>query len=170
MPNPEWHALFVITGGEDKVKERLQYRFQDQFRIMVPKRKLRERKNGAWHYTTRVLFPGYVIFKGNIDAETYYSLKDIPGIIRLLKTGFELASIGEGEMNILSRLVCNEEEIGISSLLMENGNVRVIDGPLYSMEGIIKDINIRKGRAKVVLSFLGEERVVELGVSLLEPA
>jgi transcription termination/antitermination protein NusG len=170
MPNPGWHALFVFTGGEDKVKERLQYRFKDQFRIMVPKRKLRERKNGSWYYRTRVLFPGYVILKGNIDAETYYDMKSIPGIIRHLKTGNELASITEGEMNTLSKLVCNEDEIGISSLLIENGNIRIIEGPLYSMEGIIKDINTRKGRAKVVLSFLGEERVVELGVSLLEPA
>lgn len=165
-----WHALFVLTGEEEHVKERLQYRFQERFRIMVPKRKLKERKNGIWSYTTRVLFPGYVILEGNIDTEAYYRLKDVPGLLCLLKTGWEFASIEENEIMTLSRLVCNGDEIGMSSVLMENGHVRVIDGPLCSLEGIIQQINTRKGRAKVRLNFLGEERVVELGVSLLNPA
>ena len=165
-----WYALFVMTGEEERVKERLQYRFQEQFRIMVPKRKLRERKNGMWSYNTRVLFPGYVILEGSLDTEAYYRLKDVPGLLRLLKTGWEFASIEENEMLALSRLVCNGDEIGMSTVLMENGHVRVMDGPLCSMEGIIQQINARKGRAKVRLNFLGEERVVELGISLLNPA
>lgn len=166
----DWHALFVITGEEERVKERLLYRFQDQFRVMVPKRKLKERKDGSWHYKTRVLFPGYVILEGSIDVHSYYHMKNVPGLLRLLRTGWEFASIGENEVTTLSRLMCSGDEIGISAALAENGHVRIIDGPLCSMEGIIQQINLRKGRAKVRLNFLGEEKLVELGISLLNPA
>lgn len=166
----DWHALFVLTGEEENVKKRLEYRFREGYRIMVPKRKLRERKNGNWYIATRVLFPGYVIMEGSIDARTYYRMKDVPGLLRLLRTGLEFAGIEEREMLTLSKLVSNGDEIGISTALMENGRVRIVDGPLCCLEGIIQQINARKGRAKVRLNFLGEERIVDLGISLLSPA
>ena len=70
---------------------------------------------------------------------------------------------------MLSKLMCNSEEIGFSDVILENGIVRVIDGPLFSLEGIIKSIDHRKQRAKVILNFLGEERTVDLGISILKP-
>lgn len=165
-----WYALFVLTGEEDKVKERLLYRFQDKFRIIVPKRKLRERKDGAWHDIVRVLFPGYVLIHGEINIEEYMGFRDVPGLIKLLCSGYEPLKIADHEIDIISRLVINDDIIGFSEVLMENGVVQVIDGPLLSMEGRIVSIDKRKGRAKVRLQFLGEERTVELGVSLLRPA
>lgn len=164
-----WYALFVLTGEEDNVKERLLYRFQDKFRIIVPKRKLRERKGGAWHDIIRVLFPGYVLIHGQIDIEEYKGFRDVPGLIKLLCSGYEPLKIVDHEIDIISRLVINDDIIGFSEVLMENGVVQVIDGPLLSMEGQIVSIDKRKGRAKVRLHFLGEERTVELGVSLLRP-
>ena len=64
----------------------------------------------------------------------------------------------------------DKEIIGFSDVLFENGKVKVVDGPLLSMEGQIISIDQRKGRAKVLLAFLGEERTVELGISVLRPA
>lgn len=36
-PENEWYALFVLTGQEEKVKERIMYRFEDRIRVVVPK-------------------------------------------------------------------------------------------------------------------------------------
>lgn len=165
----EWHGLFVVTGQEDRVKERVKYRLQDGYTVVVPKRKLKVRKGGIWRVETRVLFPGYVLVNGVITNDTYYQLKNIPNVIRLLKTGKIVASIDSREMTVLSRLICNNEEIGFSNVLMENGRVQVIDGPLFSLEGIILSIDHRKERAKIALNFLGEVRTVDLGISILKP-
>ncbi len=165
----EWHSIFVVTGEEDKVKDRIRYRLQDGFTVVVPKRKLKLRKGGIWTTETKVLFPGYVLINGGINSDIYYLLKDIPSVLRLLRTGNSVASIDNREMAVLSKLICNNEEIGFSSVLLENGRVRVIDGPLFSLEGIILSVDRRKERAKVKLSFLGEERTVDLGISVLAP-
>lgn len=165
----DWHAVFVVTGNEDKVKERLKHRVGDQFGYLVPKRTLRERKGGIWVFNTRTLFPGYVLVDGNIDITSYYSFKNIPGLLRLLKSGDDILKIDEREVKVLSKLICNGEIIGISDIFIENGRVRVVDGPLVSMEGIILEVNQRKGRARVKLEFLGQERIVEFGVSVLKP-
>jgi len=169
-PENEWYALFVLTGQEEKVKERIMYRFDDRLRAVVPKRILRERKGGSWRIVKRVLFPGYVLINGRIDVDLYYSMKSVPGLLKLIKSGYDPVSITEEEIRILSRLMSNGEEIGISSALDEGGRIRITDGPLLAMEGYIKEINRRKGRAKVVINFLGEERTVELAVTVLQPA
>lgn len=166
----KWYALFVVTGEEDRVKERLSYRFSDEFKVLVPKRRLRERKNGNWFFNTRVLFPGYVLLYGNIDIDNYYKMKRIPGLLKLLRSNNDILEIGNREMYLISKLISNGDVIGFSNILLENGKVRVIDGPLLSMEGIIKEIDYRKGRAKVIMNFLGEERTVDLGISIIRSA
>ena len=168
--NSNWYAVFVKSGQENKVKERLEYRFEDKFRIIVPKRKLRERKGGVWSYVIRPLFPGYVLVNGDIDVEEYYGFKNVPGLFKLLCSGREPARIEPYEMEVISKLICNSEIIGFSNVLMENGKVIVVDGPLVSMEGRILKINRRKGRAQVMLNFMGEPRIVELGINVLQPA
>lgn len=41
----KWYALFVMTGEEDKVKERLQYKLgNSNLKVIVPKRRLKEKK------------------------------------------------------------------------------------------------------------------------------
>ncbi len=165
----DWYALFVLSGEEDRVKERLLYRFESAIRVLVPKRRIRERRGGKWYYTIKPLFPGYVLINGHIGTEEYYQLKNIPGLIKLLKSEYEPLKIGEEELRIISQLVCSDEAIGFSDVLLENGKVAVVDGPLVSMEGYILSIDRRKGRAKVKLNFLGEERTVELGVNVLQP-
>jgi len=173
MPNVldlnNWHALFCKTGQEDKVKERLEYRLKDKFDIIVPKRRLRERRAGEWRFVTRVLFPGYVLVHGDINELEYYSFKGVPGILKLLRTGMDVASIEPHEMQVLGNLICNGEIIGFSKVMVEGKKVNIIDGPLLNMEGYIESINHRKGRAKVRLNFLGEPRTVELGVEVLRP-
>ena len=165
----QWYALFVKTGEEDKVKERLEYRFAEELRILVPKRKLRERRGGIWSFNIRNIFPGYVLVNGYIDNEKYYRFKNIPGLFKLLRAGHDPLMIEPREMEYIAKLTINSEIIGISEVLIENEKIIVVDGPLTSMEGLIESIDRRKGRAKVRLHFMGEERTVELGISLVKP-
>lgn len=167
----KWYALFVCTGEEDHVKERLQYKLKDRgLKIVVPKRKLRERKNGVWENKIRTLFPGYVLVNGCMDTEEYYSIKGTPGLISVLKDRSGILEIRDPEINVISRLICDNEIIGLSKVHIDNGRVIVVDGPLLGMDGLIESIDKRKGRVKVRLNFIGESRVVELSVSMIQPA
>lgn len=166
----DWYAAFVVTGEEDRVKERLIYRYEDRVRVMVPKRRLKERRNGTWNSITKILFPGYVLLGGSPEEISGCDFKTVPKVIRPLRSGYDMVRIDQSEMRILSRLICNNEVIDFSSVFVKDGKVRVTDGPLISMEGRIISVDRRKGRAKVSLDFLGDSRVVELGVNVLAPA
>jgi len=166
----KWYALFVATGEEDKVKERIYFRMKDELRALVPKRKMRERKEGKWEDKIRLLFPGYVLLHGQMSNKKYILIKDIPGVIKLLKDNDGPQEIAEHEIGIISRLTSDSDIIGRSSVYVEDKKVVVIDGPLLGLDGYITAIDKRKGRVKVVLNLMGEPRTVELSVTMLQSA
>jgi transcriptional antiterminator NusG len=164
-----WYVLFVNTNQEEKVKRILEKEVVNQYQFIVPTRELRERKDGKWHSVKRRLFPGYVLVKGIMSIETYYKFKTIPGIIKLLSGEEEFLTVDEKELKVLKILIDNDDNnIGISTLYKENDVIKIIAGPLMGMEGQIVKVDFRKGRAKVSLSFMNEERIVELGIEVVD--
>lgn len=163
-----WYVLFVNNNQEEKVKKILEKEIGDEYKFIVPTRELRERKNGKWYNVKRKLFPGYVLIKGIMNIEFYYKLYKVPGIIKLLRSEDEVLTVDEKELKVLNILIDNNDNnIGISTLYKENDMIKIVSGPLLGLEGQILKVNYRKGRAKVNLSFMNEERVVELGVELV---
>lgn len=168
--NYKWYALFVKTGQEERVKDRINFNLNSTIKTLVPKRKLRERRGGAWKTVVRKLFPGYVLLGGDIDGENYGVIQATPGILKLLKTGSQPARIEPWEMDMLNRLTCSGDTIEYSDGLIADGKIVITNGPLLNMEGKILSIDRRKGRVKVNISFMGEPRIVDLGISILQPA
>jgi transcriptional antiterminator NusG len=167
--SPQWYAAFVETGEEDNVKARLEYRLSDCLTFYVPKRKLKERKDGKWHDIIRTLFPGYVLINGRMGIEEYKKFKDIPGLHTILKSNMEPLTIPKDEIEMLDILMSDGEIIGTSQITINDGQrVKVLSGPLAKLEGNVISINKRKGRAKVEIVFLKEKRVFELAVEVLE--
>lgn len=168
-----WYAVFVATGEEDNVRERLLYKFrniEDPPQIVIPKREMRERKGGIWRTCIRTLFPGYVLIRGYVGIDEYNIFKGVPGVVRILKDKSGLLTVNPDEINVISRLISDGEVIGPSRVYMNGGRVEVVDGPLMGMEGLIESIDKRKGRVKVKFNFVGEPRLVDLSVTMIQPA
>ncbi len=171
MDGNKWYALFVLTGEEDKVKERLAYRCRNtKLKFIVPKRKLMERKEGKRNERVRTLFPGYVLVNGHMGVEEYYLLVGVPGLLRVLKDNYDPLEIPEQDIRVIKKLMGDGEIIEHSRVLLESGKVTVVDGPLLGLEGLIHSIDKRKGRAKVELTFAGEPRLVDLSIFIIQPA
>jgi transcriptional antiterminator NusG len=159
-----WYAIFVKTGEEDKVQQRINYKFANSdFKAVVPKRKLKERKGGSWNERIRTLFPGYVFLCNPIGINEFVKIKQIPGVLKLL-----YSPIYSHEISTIKRLIRLNETIDFSYILFINQKIEVIGGPLVGLEGLIMDVNLRKSRVKVRLNFIGEPRVVDLGISMVQ--
>lgn len=165
-----WYALFVLTGQEEKVREKLKYRFKNkEMNFIIPRRKLRERKAGKWEEKVKSLFPGYILINGYIGVKEYYLMEGIPGLLRVLKDNDDPFEIPEEEITVIKKLICNGEVIEQSSAFAESGKIKIVDGPLLGLEGLITSIDKRKGRAKVRLNFAGEPRLIDLGIDIIQP-
>ena len=170
LNNKSWYAMFVRTGDEDNVKERIEYRLKEKFAVFVPKRRLKERKSGIWYEKVRTMFPGYVLVKGDMTVNDYYEFKEIPGVLNMLKSETRVLKIRNNEVEIISKLKKKGETLGFSKAFIEKDRVEILDGPLKSMEGLIVSINKRKSRAKVKINFMNEQRTIDLGLTLLKLA
>jgi transcriptional antiterminator NusG len=167
----QWHAVFVKTGEEEPVKEKIDYTMKEApISAIVPKRSIMERKDGKWHERIKPLFPGYILLKGQVDIANYYALRCVPGVVRILKDSHGLYRIYPEEIRIINKLMCNGDIIGSSIAFKQGDKVIVTKGPLLGLEGLITTVDSRKGRAKVKLSFLGDERTVDLSISFVETA
>ncbi|MEI6131263.1 MAG: antiterminator LoaP [Bacillota bacterium] len=165
-----WYAVFVITGQEARVKERLDNLFEGRVEFLVPRRKLKERRAGVWRDVFRTVYPGYVLARGEILPTDAGRINVTTGVIRLLADEHGPQKILEHDIGLLVKMLNSEGVIDYSTAFVRDSKVVITQGPLVSMEGIVQNFDVRKGRVKVRLVFFGEERIVDLGVTLVNSA
>jgi len=162
----KWYVLHVKTGKEVEVKNILLRDLPD-IKALVPQRILRERNDGVWKKVIRTLIPGYVFVKVFMDAAMFYKLTGTPSVIRILDNEKGPEPIPEDEMQIVYRLSGDGDPLGISEVFYEGGKITIVSGPLQGLEGQIVKIDPRRFRAKVNITLMGEPRIVELGVDVI---
>lgn len=163
----KWYALFVKSGSEERIADDLKRRIGDGIDFHVPKKLMKERKAGKWRNVIRPLFPSYVLAHGEITEQMYYLIKDVSDIYFVLKDGYVPLEIRENEMRPILRFMDNYDVIGASDVMIKGDKVFVKNGPLKTYDGMIQSVNHRKGRAKVLFSFGGNPKIVELAVNIL---
>lgn len=156
-----WYVLHVVTGKEEGIGLRIRGLGMG---ALIPKRRMRERKNGIWRIRERTLFPGYVFIYSSMDAAAFHAIKQVPGILRILGDTYGPQPLKQEEVNHILRLSGDGTPLEISKVLAEGAGITVLSGPLRGMEGKIIKLDLRRCRAKVNIDLMGEPRVVELGV------
>ncbi len=165
----DWYALFVRTGDENRVERYLNYHFEkSECTAIIPKSKLTERTKGKYYEVLKPLFPGYILINTIMNDHSYYIIRQIPKVYRILRQAEEYyTNINLEEMKPILKLIDEKSIIDYSKIFIENSRVFVKDGPLHGMEGIIKRVDKRKARATIALDFMGESRMIDLGVEIL---
>jgi transcriptional antiterminator NusG len=166
-----WHAVFGKTGTEDAIEKFIHYHLDSrECRTFIPKRRITEVRQGKAYQTVKTLFPGYVLIKTCMDAKKYNILKAIPPIYSVVNQAGEYYSeIRDEEIQPLLSLSQNGNIIDYSRILIQNSRVHVTSGPLIGMEGFIRKVDKRRGRAKVALNFMGQIKTVDLRVEIVTP-
>jgi len=161
-----WYVIQVLTGKEEDIMNQIRSK---GIKAIVPTRIMKERKNGIWHSKKRVLMQGYVFLYTDMkDTATYYLVKGVPGIIKILGDENGPVFIREEQTTLLLRLTQDGDPLGLSEIFIEGGKITVKSGPLLGLEGRIVKLDARRMRAKVNIELMGEPRVVELAVNVIE--
>ena len=166
----KWYAVYVETGMEEQVLKALRRRFSpDELLAVVPKRRLTERRAGHMHEVLKTMFPGYVLIRTEMDTAKYYAIQSTPHCFRILKNKDSYYTpILPHEIEMLARLWDTSGILEPSQAMLINSRAVVMSGPLQGLEGLITHIDKRKNRAKISVSFLGSQRVIDVGIQILE--
>jgi len=170
-----WYVVHTYSGHENKVKTNLEKRIEstgmgDQiFRILVPTEEKIERKKGKEKVVSRKIFPGYVLVEMIMNDDSWYIVRNTPGVTGFVSSGTKPLPLQPEEVDEILRGMGLEERKIVAEFEIGD-KVRIIDGPFEEFIGIIQELHPQQGRAKVLVSMFGRETPLELEFYQIEKA
>jgi transcriptional antiterminator NusG len=166
----DWYVVHTYAGYENKVKTNLESRIHTMqmedkiFDVHIPMEDVMEIKGGKKQVVQRKVFPGYLLVKMVYDNDSWYVVRNTPGV-----TGFVAAGTGSKPTPLSKRevekiLAVKKEEVKPQFRLgfEENDVVRIISGPFADFNGTISEINLDQSKLKVLVNIFDRETPVEL--------
>jgi transcriptional antiterminator NusG len=168
-----WYAIQTTAGHENKVRNLLQQRIQDDPRpveqklvrqALVPVQEVIEIKNGKKVSVERKLYPGYVLVEMGISQEALHLVNSIQGVIKFVGTGKAPQPLRQDEVN---RLLGIAEEAADAEPKEEipflvGQVVEITEGPFSDFSGTVEEVLADKGKVKVSVSLFGRPTSVEM--------
>jgi transcriptional antiterminator NusG len=137
------------------------------FRILVPMEDEIEIKDGKKKISKRKIFPGYVLVEMYMTDDSWYVVRNTPGVTGFVGSGSKPIPLNDAEAGQIIRKM-GVEEPRARIVLSVGENVRVISGPFENFIGLIEDVNMEKQKIRVLISMFGRETPVELDFSQIE--
>ncbi len=163
----QWYAIHTYSGYEEKVAESIKQRadsldMKDKiFQILVPKEKMIEVKNGKRKVVEKKIFQGYVVVQMKMSEDAWYIVRNTPSVTGFVGSGTEPTPIDSDEIEkIMKRMGRAEPKHKIDFKVGEV--VNITDGPFKGFDGSINEVDLTKGKLKVLVNMFGRETPVEL--------
>ncbi len=162
-----WYVVHCYSGYENKVRHAIEQRIetmgmQDRiFEVIVPTEEEVEIRDGKRRTVERRVFPGYILVNMIMDEDSWYVVRNTPGVTGFVGMGTEPTPLREDEVAQIMRRM--EAEAPVIRVPYKPGEkVRIIDGPFNDIVGIVDAIDEERAKVRVLVSFFGRETPVEL--------
>ncbi|HKF19058.1 MAG TPA: transcription termination/antitermination protein NusG [Candidatus Dormibacteraeota bacterium] len=168
----QWYVIHAYSGHEEKVKKNLEKRIESMdmqdkiLEVFVPMEDEIEIKDGKRRHVQKRIFPGYVLVKMIMSDDSWYVVRNTPGVTAFVGSGNKPVPLREGELRSILKQVKQEPQIRVEFQVGES--VRVVDGPFADFLGKVDEINAEKGKLKVLVNMFGRETPVELDLLQVE--
>jgi transcriptional antiterminator NusG len=163
----KWYVIQTYSGMEEKVRDAILNNLgmmkmeKKVFQILVPEEEIVELKGTKRIEKKRKMFPGYVFLEMELDDESWYAIRQTPGVARFIGTKVKPTPVSDREMQrVLKQIGVKGEKLEVA---FERGeSVRVISGPFRGYTGTVDEINVDKGTLKVLINIFGRDTPVEV--------
>jgi transcription termination/antitermination protein NusG len=167
----DWYVVHTYAGYENKVKANLESRvnsmlMQDKiFDVHIPMEDVMEIKGGKKQVVQRKVFPGYLLVKMIYDNDSWYVVRNTPGVTGFVSSGTGTKPTPLSRREVEKILAVKKEVVKPTFRLeWEEGDmVRIISGPFADFNGHISEINVDQSKLKVLVNIFDRETPVELG-------
>jgi transcription antitermination factor NusG len=165
-----WHVLWVRTQCEQDVRDQLS---QKGFQVFLPQQEIWRRQHRVRHRAVVPLFPGYLFLHHRRDPDSYLELQKTSGLIKVLGDGWDrLAVVPEAEVEAVRRLhLARVQTVPVPYQVFHAGDrVRVAQGVLAGLEGVLLHIRPNRGLLVVSVHLLQRSVAMEIDCTLVEAA
>ena len=167
----KWYSLHILTGQEEKVRKEILNKLKLEGMedlvedILIPMEDVKEIRKGKSQVKTQAIYKGYIFIKMEDPLENkklWYLIRRTPGVTGFVG-GREPLEVPEEEIERIKRLVEERKAKPRPRVVLEVGeNVKITDGPFANFTGYIDEVDVDKGRVKVMVSIFGRSTPVEL--------
>lgn len=170
-----WYVVHTYSGYEQKAKQALEERIksgrmEDLFEeVLIPSEPVLEVKKGAKKTSSRRFFPGYILVKMELNDKTWHLVKGTPKITGFVGGSTNPPMVPEEEVRRITKQIEEGTLKPKPKVEFEKGeSVKVVSGPFSTFTGIVDEVNMAKGKLKVLVSIFGRSTPIELDFSQVE--
>ncbi len=170
-----WFVVHCYSGYENKVRYNLEQRIETMgmkdkiFDVVIPTQEEIEVRDGKRRTVERHVFPGYVLVNMILSEESWYVVRNTPGVTGFVGMGNDPTPLRPEEVQqILRRMEAEAPLVKVTFKIGER--VRIVDGPFNDFRGIVSEIDMEKTKVRVMVNFFGRETPVELDFLQVEKA
>jgi len=171
----DWFVVHCYSGYENKVRHNLEQRIETMgmkdmiFDVVVPTQEEIEVRDGKRRTVERHIFPGYVLVNMILTEESWYVVRNTPGVTGFVGMGNNPTPLRPEEVaQIVKRMEADAPTVKVTFKVGER--VRIIDGPFNDFRGVVAEIDMERTKVRVMVSFFGRETPVELDFLQVEKA
>ena len=166
-----WYVLRVQSNKEDTVRESLEKRIKTAglegqiTQVLVPTEKVSEIKGGKKRVSQRKIYPGYVIVEMALNDDTWYLVRETPGIGDFVggAPNTKPVPMPQYEVDkILGEAERETEQPKLKIEFREGDAVKITEGPFENFSGVVQEVVPSKGVVKVEVTIFGRPTPVEL--------
>lgn len=175
VEGPAWYVIHCYSGYENKVRHNLEQRIETMgmkdmiFDVVIPTQEEIEVKDGKRRSVERHIFPGYVLVNMQLTEESWYVVRNTPGVTGFVGMGNTPTPLRPEEVaQIIKRMEADAPTVKVTYKVGER--VRIIDGPFNDFRGVVSEIDMERTKVRVNVSFFGRETPVELDFLQVEKA
>jgi transcriptional antiterminator NusG len=170
-----WYVVHSYSGYENKVKKNLEQRIesmgmQDQiYQVIVPTEEEVEIREGHRRTTRRRVFPGYLLVDMALNDDSWYVVRNTPGVTGFVGSGTRPTPLRQDEVDkIRKRMETEAPRVRVT--FREGQRVRIVEGPFADFIGTVDELDVDRGKVRVLVSFFGRDTPVELDFLQVERA
>jgi transcriptional antiterminator NusG len=172
-----WYVVHAYSGHEMKVEKQMRKLMEKEpyksgvFDIKVPSEEVVEIREGKKRITSKKFLPGYVLVEMDLPErdwkEICRGIRMIPGV-----TGFVGTNRGQKPQPIPpdeARTILKKsgeiksDRMATPKMTFSVGeHVRIVDGPFDSFSGNVEEVDLEKGKLRVMVGIFGRATPVEL--------
>jgi len=162
-----WYVVHCYSGQENKVERSIKQRIDTMgmrdkiFDVIVPTEQEIEVKDGKRRTVERRVFPGYILVEMKMDEDSWYVVRNTPGVTGFVGMGNDPTPLRPEEVKaIMERMEDQDPVVKVNFKIGQK--VRIIDGPFNDFIGTVAAIDSDKQKVRVMVNFFGRDTPVEL--------
>jgi transcription termination/antitermination protein NusG len=167
IDDARWFALWTHSHCEQLVCDQLTAK---GFETFLPTVGEWSRRGGVRRVIPRPMFPSYLFVRHAMEKRSYVEIMKARGLVRILGERWDrLCPIGDGEIQAIQQVGSTGKTVVPYPYLREGQRVRIAEGPLAGVEGILVRNRSKQGLLVLSVDLLQRSVAVEIGCEAVDP-